>query len=275
MRPGERRPVTAPVYRRRRIAVGALVLLLVAAATFAVIGLVGGTDPGGSTTPAPVARTPQLPPVVDPTPVLAADAGAEPVPDPALLAGMLAPELSDPRLGGRVNGQVLDVATGDVLFEQSADRAVIPASTAKLATALAVESAVPAGLRLSTIVRTGAVPGQIVLVGGGDPTLSSAAEGNTYPGSATVADLAAQVAAGGLPVSAILVDSTRFSGPTTGPGWGQGDAPSRYAAPIMATMVDGGRFGPVDDGVRSGEPDLEAGRALAAALGVPTAPVSA
>jgi len=275
MRPGERRPVTAPVYRRRRIAVGALVLLLVAAATFAVIGLVGGTDPGGSTTPAPVARTPQLPPVVDPTPVLAADAGAEPVPDPALLAGMLAPELSDPRLGGRVNGRVVDVATGDVLFEQSADRAVMPASTAKLATALAVESAVPAGLRLSTIVRTGAVPGQIVLVGGGDPTLSSAAEGNTYPGSATVADLAAQVAAGGLPVSAILVDSTRFSGPTTGPGWGQGDVPSRYAAPIMATMVDGGRFGPVDDGVRSGEPDLEAGRALAAALGVPTAPVSA
>lgn len=277
MGPGSSLPVTAEAYRRRRIAVAVLVLLVVAAATFAVIGLIpAGRDPGGSAPSTPAARSPQLPPLLDPAPVLAADAGGEPVPDPSVLAGVLAAELADPRLGGRVNGRIVDVATGQVLLEQSAERTVVPASTAKLTTALAVEIAVDPGLRLRTSVRSGPNLGEIVLVGGGDPTLGSSAQANAYPGAATVADLAAQVsAAAGTPVSAVLVDSTFFSGPTTGPGWGAQDAPSRYAAPITATMVDAGRVGPTDDGVRSGEPDLDAGRALARALGVPDVPVRA
>lgn len=269
--------MTAAVHRRRRLAVGALLVALLAALTFAVAGLTGaGRDSGDPTRSIPAARTPQLPALLGPAPVLDPDAGGEPLPDPAVLAGVLAPELTDPRLGGRVNGRIVDVATGDVLFEQSAEQAVVPASTAKLVTALAVDIAVAPGLRLTTRVRAGANPGEIVLVGGGDPTLSSGPGGNGYAGAATLADLVAQVNANaGSSVRSILVDSTLFSGPATGPGWGAGDAPSRYAAPITATMVDGGRFGPQDDGVRSGAPDLDAGRALAAALGVPEVPVSA
>jgi D-alanyl-D-alanine carboxypeptidase/D-alanyl-D-alanine-endopeptidase (penicillin-binding protein 4) len=198
------------------------------------------------------------------------------VPDVAMLAGVLAPELGDPRLGGRVAGRVVDAGTGDVLFEQDADRTVVPASTAKLATGMAVEIAVEPGRRLTTRVRSGANPGEVVLVGGGDPTLSSSPTETVYAGAATLADLAAQVvAAAGAPVTGILVDSSLFTGPTTAPGWGEGDAPSRYAAPITATMVDAGRRGSLDQGVRSGVPDLDAGRALAAALGVPGVPVGA
>ncbi len=264
------------VYRRRRVALGGIVVGLLAAVTFVAVGSPGAPDSGAPTVLTSQAPTPRLPELVEPSPVLAADMGAEPVPDPAVLADVLAPALADPRLGGRVNGQIVDVATGEVLFEQAADRAVVPASTTKLATALAVEISVEPGSRLTTTVRSGPNPGEVVLVGGGDPTLSSAPGGNVYPGAATLADLAAQVSvAMGAPITAVLVDSALFTGPTTGPGWGSGDAPSRYAAPITATMVDAGRFGPEDDGVRSGAPDLAAGRALAAALGVPDAPVSA
>ena len=278
MSPGvDRRPVTAMVHRRRRFAVGSLVAAIAAGLTFAVVGLVDGdADRGDQASTTSAALTPQLPELLEPAPILPADIGGEPVPDPQVLAGVLAPELSDPRLGGRVNGQVVDVATGGVLFEQSAGRAVVPASMAKLATAMAVEIAVEPGRRLTTTVVSGPNPGEVVLVGGGDPTLSSAPGGNVYPGAATLADLAAQVtAAVGVPVTAVVVDSSLFAGPATGPGWGEADAPSRYAAPITATMVDAGRFGPLDDGPRSGVPDLDAGRALAAALGVPDAAVSA
>jgi len=273
-RSGRRAPRIATY--RRRVCVGGLVLTLTAGTILAVISGLDGSDPGNPTSSTATVPAPLLPTLLDPFPVLAADTGGEPVPVPATLAGVLGPELADPRLGGRVNAQIVDVATGAVLFEQSADRAVVPASAAKLATALAVQIAVEPGLRLTTSVRSGSTPGEVVLVGGGDPTLSSALGAGVYPGAATMADLARQViAAAGAPVTAVVVDSTLYTGPTTGPGWGVGDAPSRYAAPITATMVDAGRRDPRDEGVRSGVPDLDAGRALAAALGVPDVQVGA
>lgn len=265
----------AQVYRRRRSVLAVLVLLVLAAVVLVGVNQVGGGPGVPGERAAPPAPTPVLPVLADPGPVLPPDVGGEPLPDPALLAGLLGPELADARFGGPISGQIADPASGDVLFAQDPERLVVPASALKLATAVAVESTVPPGLRLRTTVVAGDGPGQIVLVGGGDVTLSSAPAGNTYPGAATIADLAAQVSAAvGGPVTAIGVDLGYFSGPQTGPGWGAGDAPSSYAAPIAAVMVDGGRFGPRDQGVRSGQPALQAGQALAAALGVSGVPVA-
>lgn len=265
----------AQVYRRRRLAVG----LLVGAALVVLVLVVrslfgGGADPTREASgPSPL--TPVLPAAVDPGPVLAADVGGEPRPDPAALATALAPELSDARFGGPLSARIVDPASGDVLFDQDGRRLVVPASTLKLATALAVERTVPPGTRLTTTVVAGPEPGQVVLVGGGDVTLSSSPEGNGYADAATVADLAAQVtAAAAGPVTSVGVDIGYFTGPETGPGWGAGDAPSSYAAPITAVMVDGGRLGPRDEGLRSGQPALAAGQALADALGVPGVPVA-
>jgi D-alanyl-D-alanine carboxypeptidase/D-alanyl-D-alanine-endopeptidase (penicillin-binding protein 4) len=123
---------------------------------------------------------------------------------------------------------------------------------------------------LTTTVVAGSSPGEVVLVGGGDPTLSRTSPSKAYPGAASVTDLAAQVKAalGGAAVTKVTVDDSLFSGPTVAPGWGPDDAPSSYAAPITATMVDGGR---VSSGgtQRSGTPATDAGRALASALGAP------
>jgi D-alanyl-D-alanine carboxypeptidase/D-alanyl-D-alanine-endopeptidase (penicillin-binding protein 4) len=76
----------------------------------------------------------------------------------------------------------------------------------------------------------------------------------------------------GTPVSRVVVDSSLFSGPLTASGWGAADAPSSYAAPVTATAVDGARVSP-GSVARSGQPGIDAGAALADALGATNATV--
>jgi D-alanyl-D-alanine carboxypeptidase/D-alanyl-D-alanine-endopeptidase (penicillin-binding protein 4) len=67
-------------------------------------------------------------------------------------------------------------------------------------------------------------------------------------------------------VTRIVVDSSLYTGPLTASGWGTADAPSSYAAPVTATAVDGARVSPTST-ARSGQPGIDAGSALADALG--------
>jgi len=91
-----------------------------------------------------------------------------------------------------------------------------------------------------------------------------------------MADLAKQVVAAlpaGTPVTGVVVDNSLYTGRLTAAGWGTGDAPSSYAAPVTATAVDGARVQPGSE-ARSGQPGLDAGSALADALGAPAATVT-
>lgn len=253
--------------------IAALVLVLVGAGIGlgVLIGDDGSTD--GGAVAVPDARLPEL---GDADPVLAALGTDAPVPDPAALEGLLTPLVTGPPLGAGTPAQVVDVATGEVLFAQAADEPATPASTAKLRTAAAALTTLDPSDTLETRVVAGAAPGEVVLVGGGDPTLSRTDPSQTYPGAATVADLATQVTAAlpaGTPVTRVVVDNSLFSGPLTASGWGPGDAPSSYAAPVTATAVDGARVSP-GSVARSGQPGLDAGIALADALGAPGATVT-
>jgi D-alanyl-D-alanine carboxypeptidase/D-alanyl-D-alanine-endopeptidase (penicillin-binding protein 4) len=194
-----------------------------------------------------------------------------PIPTPAGVAAALAAELDDPGLGPSVAGQVYDAATRTQLFDQRSTAAVIPASTAKLLTGAALLTVRQPTDRFSTRVVAGSEPGAVVLVGGGDPTLSAAEPGQPtrYSGAARIADLAARVRASlgtAARIEQVIVDDSAFTGPGVAPGWGAEDTPSIYASVITATMVDGGRDVP-DAEIRSTAPDLAAGNALAAALG--------
>jgi D-alanyl-D-alanine carboxypeptidase/D-alanyl-D-alanine-endopeptidase (penicillin-binding protein 4) len=208
--------------------------------------------------------------------VLAALPGDAPEPAPAALAARLQPLLAASALGTGISARVVDVASGDVLLDQDGGTPSTPASTAKLLTSAAALTTLDPADRLTTTVVAGADPGQVVLVGGGDPTLSRTAPSQSYPGAATVQDLATQVVAAlpaGTAITSVVVDGSLYSGPLTASGWQPGDTPSSYAAPVTAAMVDGARVSP-GAVTRSGQPGLDAGAALADALGAPGAAIS-
>ena len=151
------------------------------------------------------------------------------------MAAALAGPLADPELGPSVAGQVFDAGTGAMLFDQRSKDDVAPASTAKLLTAAAVLSVFGPPDRFPTRVVSGSDPGTVVLVGGGDPTLSAAPAGQAtrYAGAARIADLASRVRAGlhGAPVLRVVVDGSAFTGPGSAPGWEPGDTPSILRQP--------------------------------------------
>jgi D-alanyl-D-alanine carboxypeptidase/D-alanyl-D-alanine-endopeptidase (penicillin-binding protein 4) len=176
--------------------------------------------------------------------------------------------------------EVVDVATGQKLFGQNETDPAVPASTMKLVTATAVLAKLGPAAQLHTRAVAGANPGEVVLVGGGDPTLAVNATGS-YPGAARLDDLAGQVtkALGSTPPTRVLVDSSLFTGPDTGTNWEPGVVDSGgYVARVTALMIDGGRTNPKDidpPSNRSTTPDIAAGQAFARLLGLPASAVTA
>lgn len=183
----------------------------------------------------------------------------------AVLAGPAANGLLDP-----VAGIVVDPVTGTALWNQGETAPQTPASTIKVLTAAAALLALDHTDTLSTTVVQGPQPGTVVLVGGGDPTLSSlpAGQPTVYPGAATIDELAAQVSAAG-PVTQVLYDVSRYAGQGMAPGWDPSDVPNGYVSPIEPVMLDGGRGDPTKyDTPRTPTPAASAAQALAQRLGV-------
>lgn len=251
---------------RRAFTALALTLLLVAAG----YGLAAGAfeDDGFTPTVAAPALITAVP-GINPVP---ADA---PMPKSAALAAALAPVLANPDLGD-FTGQVSDAITGEVLWQQGATTPRTPASVTKSLTTSGALLTMPLDHRLTTTVVKGSAPGAIVLVGGGDPTLTAAPIGEEgyFEGGAHIADLAAQVKASGIAVTSIAVDVSRYSGPEMAQGWFDADIAGGDVAPIQPVMLDSGRLRPAEDySPRTATPALDAGRALAASLGVDPAAV--
>ncbi|GIJ07349.1 D-alanyl-D-alanine carboxypeptidase [Micromonospora andamanensis] len=234
------------------------------------------------TRPGPVGRwlgdaptTPAATGAVESAPVAvlaAADAGA-PSPSADGLRAALEPLVADTALGGRVNLAVADALTGEMLFDRGGGEGTVPASVTKLLTAVTVLTARGPGHRIPTRAVAGAQPGEVVLIGGGDPTLAADAKG-FYPGAASLTNLADQVrtALGGAAPTSIVVDSSRYSGPVYGPGWDDDIPTGGFGGAITALMLDGARNNPKAGrgwAERVAEPDLVAGRAFAKLLGVP------
>ncbi|MGK5636937.1 D-alanyl-D-alanine carboxypeptidase/D-alanyl-D-alanine endopeptidase [Streptomyces sp. URMC 126] len=181
------------------------------------------------------------------------------------LAAALEPLLADEALGSRVSASVVDVATGDRLFGAGEGTAVTPASTVKLATSAAALSALGPDHRIETSVTLGA--DGIVLVGGGDPTLTArpTAPGGEQAGLPALADATARaLKALGTDHTALRYDVSRYSGPVPHP-----IGPNENLAPVSALMVDEGRLDDSDHGPadRTTDPAGDAARKFAALLG--------
>ena len=231
-------------------------------ATAVLLGGVGGALAlhGSDRRTAAATPTPSLDPAR--TPLLVAARGDAPRPTTTGLRAALHAALGATGLGTRVGVSVLDALTGDPLLEVGARIPATPASTAKIATAVAALTVLQPDARLTTKVVQGA-PGDIVLVGGGDPTLAGLHPATGFPAPARLADLAAQL--NDVPVRRVLVDDTLYAGSTLGPGWKPGYVTFGDVAPISALEVDEGRLSDKKT-PRSPDPALEAGRQLAALL---------
>ncbi|HEX5200630.1 D-alanyl-D-alanine carboxypeptidase/D-alanyl-D-alanine-endopeptidase [Paractinoplanes rhizophilus] len=250
-----------------------LILILLAGAAF--VGLVKPFEAETGSAPATAPVTPDP----TPTPVLVAASGGGKAPDIAKVKVALDPLVSSAALGDSVNVSVVDVASGQPLYDRNADVPNTPASTTKLLTAATVLAARGPAYRLRTVAVAGSAPGEVVLVGGGDPTLSVDAKA-LFPGAARLDQLAAQVtkALGGAKPTRVLVDTSLFSGPETGTGWSSDDvSPLGQVARIQPLMTNGGRVKPIHHehggDPRFADPAIGAGRAFAKLLGAPVATV--
>ena len=195
--------------------------------------------------------------------------GSAPMPDPAALKRILTPLAQDPAVGD-LTASVVDDATGQVLWEVRPREAKVPASTTKLLTAVAAMLQLPPDARVDTTLARGAEPDTLVVVPGGDPTMSGGAKpGPLFPGAATVVQAADVVRAAGMTPARIVVAPGPYTGPRMGPNWVPAEIAAGNVAPVDAWMLDAGRLDPADEySPRSTEPALAAGRALARELGV-------
>lgn len=223
-------------------------------------GSTGGADHGGEPLPQAAPSAPGVLGAIGPGTLRQEAAAAS-----GGLAGVLKPLLADPALGTVRTGSVVDTATGEVLFEAGGRDAMTPASTIKIATAAAALAALGPEHRIKTSVVAGSA-GQVVLVGGGDPSLTAKKKSPAGSGGSLVAlaaDTAQALKAAGAVSVGVAYDDSVFSGAARHP---IGVNPN--IAPVSALVADEGRpddsvSGPVD---RVEDPAKEAARAFAALL---------
>lgn len=178
----------------------------------------------------------RLPVVVLVALVLAGPAGARESP----LAARLAKALAVPHISqARTAAIAFDLETGETLYAEHGALSLAPASNEKLAVTYAALVGLGTTYRIETDVlgrgqQNGTVwQGHLLLVGHGDPTLSSA----------DLADLAAQVRAAGITrvTGAVFGDESFFDARRTAPGW----KPWYYvneSPPLSALTVDRGTY---------------------------------
>ncbi|MFF4265087.1 D-alanyl-D-alanine carboxypeptidase/D-alanyl-D-alanine-endopeptidase [Streptomyces virginiae] len=228
-------------------------------------GRTGGADhdggPGSGALPEAAPSAPGVLGAIGPGVPRAQDAPAEPA-SAAGLGAALKPLLADPALGTVRTASVVDTATGQVLYESGARDAMTPASTVKIVTAAAVLAALGPEHRIRTTVTPGATPGQIVLVGGGDPSLTAKKKSPAGSGGSLVAlagDTAQALKAAGTDTVTLGYDDSLYTGPVRHPIGGNPNI-----APVTALTADEGRpddstSGPVD---RAEDPSRDAARAF-------------
>ncbi len=227
------------ILRRRRIA-AALCLLVALAITLtggrAFAGWFSADDAAAS--PGRAAAAPTGPDCGD-----ADDAGSATTPVPADLRSEIDDLLAHPDVAGReVSVSVWVEGWGEVAG-LSPDLALRPASNQKILTAVGALELLDHDQRLVTSVRAtapvdgGRLDGDLVLVGGGDPTLWDVGPHSIYQLAVELRELGVEEVTGGL-----YVDDSRYDSRRMAQGWTDQQIPGD-AAPISALTVAANRLG--------------------------------
>jgi D-alanyl-D-alanine carboxypeptidase/D-alanyl-D-alanine-endopeptidase (penicillin-binding protein 4) len=250
----------------------ALVFLLLGTGAIVAGAAIGSGDDDGAAAPTSTGSSPTAS-----APEEEADAGRA---VPAALPGAtrlrtcsVAGPAADPRLAA-FTGFVMNASTGEVLFSREGEVPNRTGSVLKVLTASAAIAVLGPDYRLSTKVVEGGNPGTVVLVGGGDPTLSAVGS-SVYAGAPKIADLAAAAKAAhdakypGTPITSVVLDASYWNpADKWDPIWKRTEQTIGYHSEVTALMVDGDRADPTRiTSPRSTDPIARAGAAFAAALG--------
>ena len=184
--------------------------------------------------------------------------------------------LTDTKLA-TLSAVVLNTATDEVLLDRQASTPASTASVMKVVTASAALLTLGPNYRVETRVYQDATdPGTIILVGGGDPTLSRVAPGkqSVYADAPKLSTLALNVnkKMAATPITKIILDATLFSGATWEPTWERSEMTQGYMSEVTALQVDGDRANPQQEtSQRSSNSVQNAGKYFKAALGASAA----
>ena len=184
--------------------------------------------------PVALAHPAQAAPVVG-APVAGAAEAAGAAASQARLGARLSSILDDARSRRETDVSVLDAETGAVVYARRSTSANLPASNAKIITAVAALDVLGPDHRFTTdVVRRGRVTdgvlhGSLYLVGHGDPTSRQS----------DYASLAKQVRAAGITkiTGKIVADGSFFDTARYNPGWSTSYASEYYAAQTAALTV--------------------------------------
>lgn len=182
-------------------------------------------------------------PEPQPADVTGLDADA-PMPDTAILTAKLDAILATQGDGTSFSAQVLDIDTGKVLYEKNGQQRGTPASSLKIATAMAALDTLGGDTRFATSVL---LDGEtLVLRGGGDVLLGdgpSDEQGTVgYAGLATLAELTAEkLRERGINTVSVWLDDSLFGQSQVNPAWEQSLFTTNNIAPVYPVAHYAGR----------------------------------
>ena len=190
----------------------------------------------------------------------------------------LSPLWESESLGG-FSGVVLDPLTNEVLFNRGMETLLAPASVQKILTGVAALSTWGPDATFSTSTFSTDDPEVLVLVAGGDLTLTASPVGteSVYVGAAKLSDLAEQTVSAleaSLPededvtIRELVVDATLWDPDDNWrDAWASSARTNGYISRITPLQIDGDRFNPsAVMGQRSGDPMGRAASAFVSAL---------
>ena len=152
-------------------------------------------------------------------------------------AAAIASKLADPRFTGADFGISVWVEGFGEIVSRAPDRLLMPASNQKLWTAAGIHLSLPPDFTFRTelmttgTLRDGVLSGDLYVIGGGDPTL-------TTTGSHSLDSLAAEIKARGIDRIAgrVIIDESRYDVTRTPGGWEPWQLD--FVGPLSAFMVD-------------------------------------
>ena len=133
--------------------------------------------------------------------------------------------------------KVIDLESGEVLYDRGGDRLLTPASNLKIYTSACALDTFGSNHRFQTTVGAGCVMrngnwyGDLWLIGGGDSILRT-------KDLATIADRAVKEMHLKSISGRVKVDNSRYAGERLGPGWMWDDEPSDYSMAVTPLMLD-------------------------------------